>query len=377
MKISSTFLALSIVLMSLQSCSSSSPAGLKGESGATAEFVGNSLNNFLKESYSDTRSIEVLYATNRTLSSDKPDCSDKSFTVAGGDKVFYGSCKVNVPKRHAVGSFEIAPTPRSDPHQYFRFMGQRSFDFEGLKKSLEAKGKNDILLFVHGFNVKFEEAMIRAAQIAYDVKFQGSVVVFTWPAGSGDGFLDSTLITRTYNANAANAASSIPVLAAFLKSLSELPVNIHMMVHSMGHQVSLPALAQVADSISHPILGELILNAPDFPVDQFQELAPKIQKIAHRITVYCSYNDNAIAASERYNKGRRMGACERADGIDVINVGEIDAPSLGVAGLGHGYYASRPILGDVYQVLLRIDAERRLFIRKSEPNAVENFYLRP
>src|SRR5206468_522987 len=100
-------------------------------------------------------------------------------------------------------------------------------------------------------------------------------------------------------------------------------------------------------------------------------------KLANRVTLYCSYNDNAIAASEKYNSNRRMGGCERIDGVDVINVGEIDAPAMGISGLGHGYYASRPILGDLYQLLLRIDAEKRLFIRKSEPNSTEDFYLRP
>jgi len=93
--------------------------------------------------------------------------------------------------------------------------------------------------------------------------------------------------------------------------------------------------------------------------------------------VYCSYNDNAIAASESYNKNRRMGACERVAGTDMINVGEIDAPAMGVGGLGHGYYASRPILTDIFQVLLGIPAEQRLFIRKSEPNSTEDYYLRP
>jgi hypothetical protein len=87
-------------------------------------------------------------------------------------------------------------------------------------------------------------------------------------------------------------------------------------------------------------------------------------------------NDNAIAASETYNKNRRLGACETAEGIDVINVSEIDAPAMGVAGLGHGYYSSRAILTDVQQLLMGLDAEKRLFIRKSEPNSVEDYYLR-
>ena len=65
-----------------------------------------------------------------------------------------------------------------------------------------------------------------------------------------------------------------------------------------------------------------------------------------------------------------------AEGIDVINASEVDAPILGL-GLGHGYYSSRPIITDLYQILLGIEAEKRLFLRKSEPNSVENYFLRP
>jgi hypothetical protein len=50
---------------------------------------------------------------------------------------------------------------------------------------------------------------------------------------------------------------------------------------------------------------------------------------------------------------------------------------MGVGGLGHSYYSSRPILTDIFQVLLGIPAEDRLFIRKSEPNSTEDYYLRP
>ncbi|MEK7746419.1 MAG: alpha/beta hydrolase, partial [Elusimicrobiota bacterium] len=236
---------------------------------------------------------------------------------------------------------------------------------------------SDILVFVHGFNVKFQEAVMRSAQIAYDLKFQGPVVLFSWPAGAAEGMLESKMINLTYQTNRGNAARSAPKAAALWMGLAGLDSRIHLMVHSMGHQLVLPSLAQASQSIGRRFIGELILNAPDIPVKDFQRLAPRFKELADRVTVYCSYNDNAIAASETYNKGRRMGGCEREPGVDVINVGGIDAPALGVGGLGHGYYSSRPILTDIFQVLLGTPAEKRLFIRKSEPNTPEDYYLRP
>ncbi|MBI5243641.1 MAG: alpha/beta hydrolase [Elusimicrobia bacterium] len=341
------------------------------------ESLQKALSDAVKEPFSDTQAMDVIYATNRVPLADASACGDGSFGVERSTALYYGVCSLNVPKRHSTGGFEVAPNPRADSHKYFRVLSQTSLDEPSFKALLAAKKPTDVLVFVHGFNVKFAEAVLRASQIAYDLKFQGPVVLFTWPAGASGGMMDSALINRTYDANRMNAIYSVDRTASFFKALSELDMSVHVMVHSMGHQVVLTALAKAAPSMPKPFIGELVLNAPDIPIADFQRLAPTLKDMAERVTVYCSYNDNAIAASETYNKNRRLGGCERAPGIDVINVSEIDAPALGIGGLGHGYYAARPILTDIYQVLLGVPAEKRLFIRRSEPNSTEDYYLRP
>ena len=327
--------------------------------------------------YSDTQSVEVIYATNRNPLGDPADCNDASFGISPGEKLSYGLCALNVPKRHKIGGFEVAPNPRADPHQYYRVLNHSPLDEAALDERLRAKQGSDLLVFIHGFNVKFQEAVLRSAQIAYDLKFQGPVVLFSWPAGAEEGMFNSAMVNRTYADNLSNAIKTVPLAQAFFKQLAGLNQTVHVMVHSMGHQVTLRALSQLSSVQDKPFIGELLLNAPDVPVKDFQRMAPQIKKLAGRMTVYCSYNDNAIAASETYNKNRRMGGCERTPGVDMINVGEIDAPALGIGGLGPGYYASRPIITDIFQVLLGIPAEQRLFIRKSEPNSTEDYYLRP
>lgn len=42
--------------------------------------------------------------------------------------------------------------------------------------------QSEALVFVHGYNVSFESALRRAAQIAHDTGFDGSVFLFSWPA---------------------------------------------------------------------------------------------------------------------------------------------------------------------------------------------------
>jgi len=202
-------------------------------------------------------------------------------------------------------------------------------------------------------------------------------VLFSWPSGARAGLIDSTLINRTYENNRRSAAATLPLATAFFKQLAASGARVHVIIHSMGHQVVIPALAAAAEGASQPFLQELILNAPDYDVDEFLRVAPSLKKAAGRVTLYCSPNDTAISVSQSYNSGgRRLGGCESFPGIDVINAADIDTSALGDR-LGHGYYSSRAILTDVFQVLLGIEADKRLFIRRSEPGRVENYFLRP
>jgi esterase/lipase superfamily enzyme len=136
----------------------------------------------------------------------------------------------------------------------------------------------------------------------------------------------------------------------------------------------LPALKDLGHESSDIFVNELILNAPDFHADDFTDLTDVIKNITSRITLYCSYNDKAMIASKTVNDSERLGACTYSEDVDSINVSLIDDDAFA---LGHGYYSSRAILSDVFQLLLGIDADRRLFIRKSEPNSTEKYFLRP
>ena len=329
--------------------------------------------NYFIENYSDTRALDVLVITNRKLKTENFGCTNDHLGVTLDSAPRFGVCKINVPKNHSTGQIRLTKDNRQSSHEFFKILNSKSLPeaavFEYLKKA-----ERYPLVFVHGFNLRYEDAILRASQIAYDLKYQGPVVLFSWPAGAGDGFLDEKMITRTYDANLKNAKDSINVFKGFLDQLKANNLKVNLVVHSMGHQVVLPALKDFAAvNPDSKIINELILNAPDFASDDFINIADAVKSNSKRITIYCSYNDRAMTASEMYNKNPRFGACAFSERIDSINVSLVDAPALG---LGHGYYSSRAILGDVFQVLLGIEAEKRLFIRKSEPNSTEKYFLR-
>ncbi|MBL8020028.1 MAG: alpha/beta hydrolase [Leptospirales bacterium] len=335
----------------------------------TPDQLAQALNERSEPRFSDTQILPVYIATNRKTQG-AARCGDGYFGTALGSQTNYGVCEIGVPKKHSVGALDQSDDRDPDPSTYFVTGKWRQFSESELGQALN--GQKEILVFVHGFNVKFEEAALRAAQMKYDLKFPGAVVLFTWPAGADESFFESLRISNTYEGNLRQARASRAAFSSLIQQISGTGARVNVIAHSMGHQVVLPGLA----AASGVKLNELILNAPDFATQEFKELAPTLTRMARRITLYCSPGDNALVASEKVNNTQRIGRCSRVSGVDVINVNEVDAPALGLAGLGHGYYSGRSILTDVYQVLLGMDARNRLFIRVSSEGGGEDYVLR-
>ena len=323
--------------------------------------------------YDTSKTIKILFGTNRKIGEMPAFCSDKYFTIQYDANTKYGTCDVNVPFLHDIGNLDYDLKKNND--QTYRFLSYESLKSHEFVDKIAIDPYPEIIFFVHGFNVKFEEAILRAAQIKYDLKFPGNVVVFTWPAGAEEGVLNTILINQTYKQNQENAQKTIPVLKAYLSSLLGIGKKIHVIVHSMGHQIVLPVIRELYQERKQKLFGQIILNAPDFESIKFAQMANDLKNAGDRLTVYCSPGDNALVASSRVNNNKRVGSCELIEGIDMINVNPIDAPFFGVAGLGHGYYSSRAVLTDLYQVLLGVETNRRLFIRKST-QGTENYVLR-
>jgi hypothetical protein len=317
------------------------------------ESVARDSSLLFPDHFAVSREIRVRFATNRDQESSRP-----------GSSLVFGETRVKVPDDHPVGSiadrYERGPT--------------KSLSLQELKASVSEAPNWGVLVFIHGFNVEFQEALFRSAQIAFDLKFQGTVLLLSWPAGKGESFLEKNLINKTYAGNRQNALKSIEVFSTLFQELSQWSIPIQTLVHSMGHQVALPALLKITGVRESGFIQELVLNAPDFDPDEFGAAIPALKRLAKRITLYCSEKDNAMIASKAFNGRKRLGACVRHEGVDVVNVSEVDDP--GLTGLGHGYYSSRPVLTDLAQVFLGVPAENRLFIRKSGSTAPEHYFLR-
>jgi esterase/lipase superfamily enzyme len=106
----------------------------------------------------------------------------------------------------------------------------------------------DLLVFVHGFNTSFEDAAVRAAQVAADINFDGTVVLFSWPSAAS-----VTSYIRDEQSARNAGFHLLRVLRGHAAAAS--PDRIHLLGHSMGSEVIAKALTLVAAGDSLPRLA--------------------------------------------------------------------------------------------------------------------------
>jgi esterase/lipase superfamily enzyme len=296
--------------------------------------------------------VKVFYATDRsprsTLDGDVEYGSERS--VDG--KLQYGKCEISIPKVHKVGKLESPSFVRlefnADPKrhivlsQIFSWREERFFEL--IKVAVNRSASKEAFVFVHGYNVSFENAARRTGQIAFDLNFVGAPIFYSWPSNgkTADYFKDETNITW-----------STPHLEEFLGLIAQESgaERIHIIAHSMGNRAVCDALKALSyDRTSQLKFNHLVLAAPDIDADTFQELAATLQRLAGRVTLYESSRDKAIHASKKIHGNPRAGEpLLVVPGMDTIDASAIDTDFL-----GHSYFSETwPLLSDIHSILFK------------------------
>jgi esterase/lipase superfamily enzyme/Tfp pilus assembly protein PilF len=209
---------------------------------------------------------------------------------------------------------------------------------------------NQALVFVHGFNTSFEDAARRAAQIAYDIKFDGATFLFSWPTRGG-------VMAYIYDRDTVDIAADH--LRDFLQRIvAETKVTrIHFIAHSMGNMVLLRALDRVAreDANLRGLIGEVIEAAPDVDATVYRHLLEAINpEQLHKFTLYAARADWALRISGWLRGNARAGYVSKDQPLIVKGVDTIDITSAGTSlfDMNHDLYASNPILvGDIRRII--------------------------
>jgi len=275
----------------------------------------------------------------------------------GGERgqLTMGTCEVSIPRNHQPGELEgpsiLRFEFRQDPQRHVVLLDVNPLSEDafqaGLKARVQQSVDKDAVVFVHGFNFTFEDAARRTAQMAYDLRFDGAPIFYSWPSQGG-------LFDYTVDEN--NARWTVPNLKRFLERIARQSgaEQVHLIAHSMGNRALTAALRDLSfePDETRPKFNEVVLTAPDIDAEVFKnDIAPRIVKTAERVTLYASSNDKALLSSKKIHGYPRAGDSGPdlivMPGIDTIDVSAVDTSLL-----GHSYYGgNETVLADLFDLL--------------------------
>jgi esterase/lipase superfamily enzyme len=314
-----------------------------------------------KETRTDLE-YSVWYGTNR-----KPlDANDiaKGYSGERDSTLHLGRCTVFVPESHKIGSTGSGWWERfkSGVDDRLKLTNVRELSpatfWAQIKQQLNSLqlADRDAVIFVHGYNVSFENAAVRAAQIGVDLAVTGAMAFFSWPSRGAK---------RAYTMDEASIEASELHIADFMVDFAERSgaTKIHIIAHSMGNRGVLRAVSRIASQAerrSQVPFDQIILAAADVDAETFRNLCSAYSRVSRRTTLYVSSRDRAVEASKWLHDFPRAGLLPPVlvtTGIDTINVTNADLTML-----GHGYVAeAREVLTDMHNLLEHGDPPRRRF----------------
>ncbi len=309
--------------------------------------------------------VRVFYGTNRARTG-----NDKATQFYGGDRAALetGYLDVSIPASHKYGELETESRwsiftytlgEKAKKNRYVLLLNVEPLDEQNFHEQLSAhiqdSPSKDVFVFVHGYNSTFSDAAMRAAQLAYDLDFDGTPMLYSWPSQGS---------TRAYTVDEAAIRVSGRKMAKFVTDVVDRSGadRIHLIAHSMGNRALIEALeyyvAQREPGETGKVFDQVVFTAPDVDRDYFVEVIETIKPVANRVTLYASENDIALKTSALIHGAPRAGLADASirslPGIDTIDMSAVKADSL-----GHTYFAANE--GAIYDLF-------RLFWRGDSPD---------
>lgn len=289
--------------------------------------------------------VDLLVATTRKPS-DQPGVL---FTGERGKAISLTEITVSIPpaKNRQAGQVQWPKQLPPDPEREFatvKVAPVKDLDAARGWFRRHSRSTRRVMIFVHGYNSKYEDAVYRFAQIVHDSEAKVVPIVFAW-ASRGSVFdysydKESTNYSRDALEETIRRAASSPDVG-----------EITIMAHSMGSWLVVEALRQMAirDGRVAAKVQNVILASPDLDVDvfgrQWQSLGPR----RPRFTLFVSRDDRALALSRRISGNiDRLGQIDPAaepyrDELEKAGITVIDLTSVASGdSLNHGKFAESP-----------------------------------
>lgn len=262
----------------------------------------------------------IYFGTNRDpLPAENPTDFGSNFSPDGLANLRFGRAEVTGAEFNQI-SIQVAPENLfSDPP----VLGSETI-FQEVRREMQQEAE-DTLIFIHGFNTSFEDALRQTAQIHQvltapdplnpDNPLKLNMCLFSWP--SDGAFLITNPDSRSkvaYRNDRLDAAASGPAFArGFLKVVDFInrinlehrcTQRLHLMTHSMGAYVLRFAMQEIREFVEDQriprVFDQILLMAADEDDDTF-DFAHKLRllpRTTRHASVYFNRDDLALWASD-------------------------------------------------------------------------------
>ncbi len=271
----------------------------------------------------------MLAATTRVEST-----PDEMFSGYRGPGLAFADIVVSIPPTHQRGNVEKPSEIPGNPETDFVTLRTNALRSESearatLHQLVKTKPKRQVLVFVHGYNNRFEDAVFRLAQIVHDYRAEADVVpiLFSWPSKANP---------LAYGYDRESSDYSRDALEKGLRFLVKDPEigEITVFAHSMGNWVTLEALRQMAlrDGRVAEKVRYVVLAAPDVDVSVALQQIATMGPRTHRPSffLFTGQDDRALAISRWLHLDQRLGSIDpdqeqwksklRSEGIWAFNL---------------------------------------------------------
>ena len=331
-----------------------------------------------------TRRVAVYYATDREVVSGtrhNVKYGTKRAYTHGADPYHLGVCKVEIRRERSYDKPSMLPRSSVELVRVLSTTELERWSFyDRVRENMWNADANEIIVFVHGFNNDFDDAVKRTAELWFDLGFPGPPILYSWPSKGGmTGYFADLQTVEWSAAHLKRFLLQLVDETTSNKLMADRPARIHLVAHSMGCRALTLALDLIADGLwenDEPIFCDVVLAAPDVDRDVLRDvILPNLFRasVAEHYTLYASPEDVALQASQSLQYYPRAGSAakrlldERRDDFDTIDT---SAVLVKRSDMKHDYFVTQPqVLRDMIQLLIYGDrdpgsAERAMW-RKS------------
>ncbi len=293
-------------------------------------------------SASGASSVDMLVTTTRLPSKE----SGKLYSGERSSKVSMDRIVVSIPPHNQRQIGEIQWPKRASPDTSREFAVLNVQPVQTDQKALawfreNRNTKKQAIIFVHGFNTTYAEAVFRFAQLTHDAGIDAAPVLFTWPSRAN-------VFDYLYDKESTNFSRRALEDLILQASISPDVGDITIVAHSMGTWLTMEALRGVSmrNKRVPSKVSNVILAAPDIDVDVFDRQMADMGSRRPHFLLLTSTADKALNASRWLSGGiDRLGGADAAtysQHVERLGITVVDTNTSAKDYLGHGAFANSP-----------------------------------